>query len=318
MPILVRDPWRKHYFDGLDCPDNLIIPVDDTDAWLLYPGARKIYDRLFVAQAQGLPAAPHGTEPPFFPIFSKPIMNLKGMGIGSRIIGTYEEYVHSYEAGHFWMPVLYGEHISSDCAVIDGKIHWMRHATGSPFRDGMFSYWTIHIGRDPNLGEKFQNFVADHLGTYSGMVNFETIGGTIIEAHLRFADQWCDLYGRDWIRAFVRLYRDHIWSYDDADARVGFSVPLFADERGQYDYPPINVQNEILAMPDVSSLQITFDADKASADHARPPGGMRLALVNGWNLAACLRAINRIASCYPASKLIRPFPKSGLLSGNVC
>ena len=30
---------------------------------------------------------------------------------------------------------------------------------------------------------------------YTGMVNFETIGGRIIEAHLRFADQWPDLYG---------------------------------------------------------------------------------------------------------------------------
>ena len=34
-----------------------------------------------------------------------------------------------------------------------------------------------------------------HLAGYTGMLNLETIGGTIIEAHLRFADQWPDLYG---------------------------------------------------------------------------------------------------------------------------
>ena len=29
------------------------------------------------------------------------------------------------------------------------------------------------------------------------MINLETIGGRIIEVHLRFADQWPDLYGGD-------------------------------------------------------------------------------------------------------------------------
>ncbi len=41
---------------------------------------------------------------------------------------------------------------------------------------------------------------------YTGMMNFETIGGLIIEAHLRFADQWCDLYGEGWVEALVELY----------------------------------------------------------------------------------------------------------------
>jgi hypothetical protein len=45
-----------------------------------------------------------------------------------------------------------------------------------------------------------------HLGGYTGMLNVETIGGTIIEAHLRFADQWPDLYGAGWVEAVVGLY----------------------------------------------------------------------------------------------------------------
>ena len=50
------------------------------------------------------------------------------------------------------------------------------------------------------------------------MMNFETIGGKIIEAHLRFADQWCDLNGKGWIEAMVRLYTDGIWAYDEGSA----------------------------------------------------------------------------------------------------
>ena len=41
---------------------------------------------------------------------------------------------------------------------------------------------------------------------YSGAVNIETIGGKIIELHLRFADQWRDLYGTGWLDAIVDLY----------------------------------------------------------------------------------------------------------------
>ena len=43
-----------------------------------------------------------------------------------------------------------------------------------------------------------------HLAGYTGMLNLETIGGTIIEAHLRFADQWPDLYGPGWVDAAGR------------------------------------------------------------------------------------------------------------------
>ena len=38
------------------------------------------------------------------------------------------------------------------------------------------------------------------------MVNFETIDARIIEVHLRFSDQWPDLYGAGWTDALVRLY----------------------------------------------------------------------------------------------------------------
>ncbi len=48
---------------------------------------------------------------------------------------------------------------------------------------------------------------------YTGILNIETIGGRMIEVHLRMSDQWPDLYGAGWVEAVVRLY--------DA-ARLGF------------------------------------------------------------------------------------------------
>ena len=32
-----KDPWRLQYFEGVVCPDDIIIPTDDGDAYRLYP-----------------------------------------------------------------------------------------------------------------------------------------------------------------------------------------------------------------------------------------------------------------------------------------
>jgi hypothetical protein len=51
-------------------------------------------------------------------------------------------------------------------------------------------------------------------------------------------------------------------------------------------------------MPQVSSLQITFHADRPAASHAMPPGGFRLALVNCLELAAGRSALARLAAFF--------------------
>jgi len=47
-------------------------------------------------------------------------------------------------------------------------------------------------------------------------------------------------------------------------------------------------------MPSISSVQITFHEDLAPKRHAMPPGGFRLAVVNGFTLAAALSARTRL------------------------
>ena len=144
MPVCERDPWRFQFFDQVECPDDVLIPTDDPDSWLWYPRHRWVYDKLKVAQSQGIACGPHGVLPEKFPVFSKPIMNLKGMGIGSRIIENPVAFDHFYEPGHMWMELLTGDHVSTDCAVENGRAKWIRHATGVAWKDGMFKYWTVH------------------------------------------------------------------------------------------------------------------------------------------------------------------------------
>ena len=68
------------------------------------------------------------------------------------------------------------------------------------------------------------------------MMNFETIGGHIIEMHLRFADQWCDLYGDWFLPAVIDLYAFKFWPQTVPKLKPAFSVILFGEHKF-YKYP---------------------------------------------------------------------------------
>ena len=141
-------------------------------------------------------------------------------------------------------------------------------------------------------------WVAQQLATYTGMLNLESIGGRIIDAHLRFADQWPDLYGAGWLPAVVGLYEHGVWRYADRDRRIGYSVALFGPHGREYQHPSASLVEQVRRLPDVSSVQITFHADRPPAAHPMPPGGFRLAIVNCLDLEAGRAARRRLAESF--------------------
>jgi hypothetical protein len=284
MPIHERDSWRLQYFGQVACPADIHIPTDDMDAYRWYPRQRWLYNKLLVAESQGIACAPHGIEPERYPVFSKPAINLKGMGVGSRVLNCRDEYLACEQPGFMWMSLLEGEHVSTDLAVVSGRVCWSRHTLGRPAPGGTFDYWTIEARLRPALAAYCTDWVAASLPDYTGMLNLETIGGGIIEAHLRFSDQWPDLYGPKWLDSVVRLYAQGTWEYADNPRRDGYSVVLFGPHSRQFPYPQPALVAAIRARACVSSVQITFDPDKATEDHVMPPGGFRLAIINTWDL----------------------------------
>jgi len=296
MPICEADPWRLQYFSHVTTAAN--IPTEDGDAWQWYPAQRWIYNKLAVALSQDLHAGPHGTPPPSFPVFSKPIVNLKGMGVGSRVLNSQADYDTHYAPGHFWMTLLEGRHVSSDTAVVRGEPRWWRHVTGKPAGEGTFDHWIIHAEPDDAIEKRCGAWIEKNLPGYTGMLNLETIGGTIIEAHLRFADQWPDLYGPGWVDALVELYERGEWNFPDEDRAEGYSAVLFGPHGRRYLHPPVVVVDEIKQAPGVTSVQITFHEDRTPDSHAMPPGGFRLAIVNGFDLPATLVARLRLTEYF--------------------
>lgn len=296
MPIHERDPWRLQYFQQVACPADVHVPTDDIDAYRWYPRHRWIYNKLLVAESQGLECAPHGVEPGHYPVFSKPTINLKGMGVGSRALHDRREYLACEQPGFLWTTLLEGEHVSSDLAVVGGRVCWCRHTLGLAGTGGTFDYWTVEAGARPALEAYCARWIEASLPDYTGMLNLETIGGRIIEGHLRFADQWPDLYGAQWLEALVRLYAQGRWEYPDDARRDGYSVVLFGPHARQYPHPPTELLAAVRAHASVSSLQITFEADKPAAEHVMPPGGFRLAIINTWDLAVGREWRRRLAS----------------------
>ena len=296
MPVCEADPWRLQYFAHVNTAAK--IPTEDSDAWQWFPAHRFVYDKVALALSQNLNAAPHGVPPPAYPVFSKPIVNLRGMGVGSRVLDSRADYEAHYTPGHFWMPLLDGRHVSSDVAVVDGAPRWWRHVTGVPAGEGTFDYWVVHAEPDAGIEARCGAWMEKHLAGYTGMLNLETIGETIIEAHLRFADQWPDLYGPGWVDAVVGLYENGEWDFPDDDRSEGYSVVLFGPNGRRYRHPPSSLVEEIKATPGVSSVQITFHEDRAPESHAMPPGGFRLAIVNGFDLRAAIAARERLRAFF--------------------
>ncbi len=56
----------------------------------------------------------------------------------------------------------------------------------------------------------------------------------------------------------------------------------------------------------MTSIQITFHEDKPPRAHSMPPGGFRLAIVNGTDFDACRAARERLALRFWSAQQIVP------------
>jgi hypothetical protein len=148
---------------------------------------------------------------------------------------------------------------------------------------GTFDFWIVHAEAMPGLECYLDAWIARNLQRFTGVINIETIGGRIIECHLRMADQWLDLNGSGWLAAVVELYASGAWRLRE-QRRTGYSVILFGAHGGEPRVDRAAVA-ALVGQAGVSSVQITFDEGQPAPIHAMPPGGFRLAIVNCWDIA---------------------------------
>jgi len=158
-------------------------PCNDIEAWNNFPEYHHIYNKLWIAESQGVPCGPMGIYPENYPVIFKPVINLFGMSKGIKIINNDNDYDANVSDGVFWEEFLTGTHRCVDLVVDHGKIIFSSCWISIPGKQGTFDH---HIS-DPYyvIPDHILEWIQTFFDEYRGCLNFETIDGIIIECHLR-------------------------------------------------------------------------------------------------------------------------------------
>ena len=173
------------YYEDLNTILNRLnitnIITNDIDAWDLNKFNRKIYNKLWLTELQGIDCGPIGTKPTNYPIIIKPIINLYGMSKGFMKINSEEDYYNNQKDGHFWMPYFKGKNYTIDIIFDKGKIVGYYALESKPSFNGTFEY---HVYRPKfKLLQNIINLLELEFNTYIPMNKL--INDKIIEGHLR-------------------------------------------------------------------------------------------------------------------------------------
>ena len=226
-------------FRGVVCPADVQIPTEDSDAWLWYPRHRWVYDKVAVALSQGLDAGPHGVDAAALSGVLQADHQPERHGRRQPRAASAADYDEAYTPGHMWMTLLDGRHVSlrrrgaSTARRAGGGT-----STGEPGGRARSTTGPFTPRRDGGIEDDCGAWIAEHLAGYTGILNLETIGGRIIEVHLRFATSGRTSMARAGSRRWCGSIDERRWDFADADRRDGYSVVLFGPHGRRYRHPP--------------------------------------------------------------------------------
>lgn len=180
------------FYKNRDAQNRHIIPytkniiTNDMDAYKAHPHMRHIYDKKWVTESQQNECGFMSEKPIQFPVFIKPIKNLRGGNIDCFIIKNIQEFnKYSNRKDMFWSNLYDGHEGSTDFLVDKGRILFQLTYTIETLNNrilGMMTKISLHNKCPSNIEE----WVKYNFRDYSGPVNVQYIGNNIIEAGLRF------------------------------------------------------------------------------------------------------------------------------------
>lgn len=256
---------KGSYAGVVTSPDSRI-PILDKDAWPMFPNYQEVYNKLKVSQFSGLNCSLVGSSqrPKKYPVIARPIYNLYGMGMGAEKITLPSEFDRFNSSGYFWSEFLSGGHFSWDIALVAGEIKWQqtwvgqRHSSNQP---GMIKHWATREA-SPYTERKVANWVEAKLAGFTGMINLETIGGHVIECHLRVGDA---LYmcNANLLQAIVNLYEKGTWDFQEPSSDF-YIIPVWVNRDEFTGWPKkAGAKKEILNIAsdnfDVWSIEVDDD-----------------------------------------------------------
>jgi hypothetical protein len=167
------------------------IVLDDITAWHEFPRSRWMLNKLYVQQRFGVDCGPVGVNPSSYPVWVKPVINVQGLGIGSKKIES--RHMMHYEPGMMWMPFYEGEHMSYDIKWEASEPMQVYAAKG--LNGPYFTEWQVdRIEPDYKLQSIVYKLAA--IGEMPTHFNIETIGGNLIECHPRWGGVMSTYYDK--------------------------------------------------------------------------------------------------------------------------
>jgi len=176
---------RNMIYGVCNCPEDVKIPVNDYEAYDMYPDYQYVYDKLWVAQSQDLDCGTCEDMPTELPVIIRPKTNLAGMGKGTYYINNKED-IKFIPNRYFWTEVLEGDHMSIDMFVYEGSVEDYVVFQGFPQTGFTFNYWEYINYYELPINIRF--WIREKIKGFHGMINIEMIGDKIIEVHLRMGD----------------------------------------------------------------------------------------------------------------------------------
>ena len=181
-----------------------------------------LYFKNRICEIQNIPYLPCPIKPKEFPSIVRPLINLTGMGSEVTIVNNYEEFDKVSCFGYFSTKFIEGAHLSYDYDIIDGNFYneTIFYGYSNPEYPGTFKYWELVSYKNKSISNTPSiSILKKYLKHYTGPLNFECIGNTIIEVHLRhgFYGNELNLISENQIKK--PLYLIPIWGfiYDDND-----------------------------------------------------------------------------------------------------
>lgn len=191
--------------------------IYDSDVWnTIHPDDLWVYDKLILSKKLGHQCGPAGISLPIPGTYIiKPITNILGMGLGSHIHEFTSTHTDWMQPGTFWMEVFNGQHLSID--VVNGNTAIIYE--GYRENPQRFSQW-----------KKIETIITHptfiiELSKKYGVVNYESIGGKIIEIHLRANPDWQKYRAKELIPVWKNQTYDPTNFVSDPDGeRLGFII----------------------------------------------------------------------------------------------
>ena len=122
------------------------------------------------------------------------------------------------------MDFLIGEQISFDIIILKGIIQFHTAFLGHKHETlGKFTMWE---SIDRKLPKIIQSLVNEYFAAYSGCLNVETIGGKIIEAHLRMGD--IDQFPTfDVLKGIIETYQEKEYNWTKINLSKVYFFPIW-------------------------------------------------------------------------------------------